>query len=239
MNNLPVTDLIIKEIIDSPIGTIAAAIAILTNFALLIRASTDNKDSASDDIFKKNGISRCIMFLFAIKIPLNKIPHITRIDLILYLFIGITSFCASLFLGNLLLKVAHTPVNSTSLYYKPTGESFYISLQAASEAVAIDQSKAWTVTPEKCAAPQNLPLTPSAGLVKFLCEAFKNEEYKKEITESVAKFKSDKPVIYSLLGTLEFVFLWILMNLILTTIYKNRIRKYVINQHEIALSYVA
>ncbi|WP_337014839.1 DUF6216 family protein [Leclercia sp. AS011] len=239
MNNLPVTELIIKEMVDSPIATIAAAITILAQIILLIRASVGKKVNAPDDIFIKNGISTRIMSFFAIKIPLNKTPDITKVDIIFLLFIGITSLTATLFCGNMFLKVANTPEHSTSLYFKATGENFYLSLQAASEAVAINKEKAWTVTPEKCTAPQDLPLTPSVGLVKFLCEAFNNEEYKSEIIKSIEKFKKDKPVIYVLLGVLEFSFLWILMSLIITIIYKARIRKYIINEHQIALSYVA
>lgn len=237
-NSLPFSQLISNEIYGSPVGTLGAFITICVGLFTLIKALTHQKNNPPNDIFKENGISSFAMFLFAIRISLNKTPTITKFDLLLSILIGIILLIAGAFLSGFFVKVMNAPVHSAALTYKPTGEIFYLSLDTATEAVLIGKKDAWSITPKQCKSPQELPATPSVGLVRFLCEAFESEEYREEIRKFITNFQKTKPCFYALISVVETFLMWMLISISLTLIYKNKIRKYVIQQHEIALSYV-
>lgn len=237
-NNISFIDLIGKEFSGSPIGTLAAFIAIFGAIVALMKVCARRNPTSAHEIYQKNGISRFLLFLFAINLPLNKTPSISRTELIGSCLIAAISLSACGFMGNMLFKVANTPKGAASLFYKPTDENFYLSPQGGSEAFAVIRKGRWSITPATCQAPAEMPLTPSHGLVQMICETFVNEEYKQDVIKAVKQFEKDKPVIYTLVTLLSMLLFWIAVSLLLSLIYKKRLHNYVKNEHKIAESYV-
>lgn len=237
-NNISFIDLIGKEFNGSPLMTLAALIAILSAIVALMKFFAGRNPKSAHQIYQNNGISRFTLFLFAINIPLNKIPRISRTELVASCFIALISLSACGFMGNMALKVLNTPKGAASLFYKPTDENFYLSPQGASQAYAVIRKGSWFITPDTCQTPAKMPLTPSHGLAQLICDTFANEKYKQDVIQAVKKFEKDKLIIYTLVTFLSLLLFWIATSLMLSLIYKKRLRSYIEKEHKLAESYV-
>lgn len=241
---LTISEIITNDIFKSTIGAITglsgACAAIYAVYKIIIK-SLNAPIKGKSDFLKSAGVPTWPLRLFIINIPLKTTPINTKTDVVFISgFITFLIGCM-IYLGIMLIQTSNTPENWTYLVYKPTGEGFYISHESAKGATVF-RHKAWSIKKNACVNGSLGDIPAQDGLSEemktFICEVFKDKDTPKNISKSIAKFNHDKLVAYYLISFLNIIFLWLILSLALTMHYKKLLGKYIIEQNEIANSYV-
>lgn len=224
-----------KELITIIISVLTFALAVLKSISSVLNKSIGE----ADVIYKKAGLKIWKLRLFAVNLPVNKVPKITKGGLLTFSFITIFCIISGAFSGYYNFKIRQIPDGWIWLTFKKTNEDFLLTKNKASEQ-ALHPS--WYITMETCKSKnlQNLVEKKkiSQELHNFICSIITNEKYENELKKSIEKFQHEKRPI-SLLLTFMFVFfLWIFMNAMLTFIYTIKLRKSILKEHKDARNYL-
>lgn len=229
------------EFLNSPAAALAAWVSIIgaaiTVITIVIRTLLKYRNS-HNEILKRSGIPAFILNFFLIKISLKTLPTITWIEkAIAILFLFLFLFSIYIF-GPTLIQTIKTPPNNTLLYWKKSGESFYISKKTATAATILSPPD-WKISKDDCVQ------SPSANADKYklltieqkedLCKLLTTDDGKIYIDESVNRFTKDKFFIYSLPPITIFILLWLSLGFMLTIHYSRKVRKYILTEQKNAI----
>lgn len=229
------------EFLNSPSAAIAAWISIflfvIAMLRIVIKTLFEYRNS-HNVIFKKSGIPAFVLNFFFIRISLKKLPAITWFETAVTILFCMLFLYSTYFLGSTFIKAINSPANSALLYWKKTGESFYISNKLA-VAATISSTPGWKISKDDCVQ------SPSANADQFklltiehkdaLCKLFTTNEGKVYIEMTVKKFIKDRIFIYSTTPTILFILLWLTLGVMLTTHYSKKVRKYILTEQKNAI----
>ncbi|EOC0110119.1 DUF6216 family protein [Cronobacter sakazakii] len=239
-----ITEMISTEFTNAPVATIITLVtAIGTVFKLLINIKSKlvKPREGEAKTFENAGIPSSLLRFFMIPLSTKKIPEIKRLDKFLpcvfaLFFIG--SFCFS---APVVIRTAKTPGEHTLLIWKPTGEYFYISRDSAWQANIIARSK-WSMRKAECTSNITRVATqsilPSPEVKKGICDLFLTQEGQRYLTNSIKVYPKEKTFVYVMLPFTELILLWITLGTILHVHFTKKLRKYIVGEHDKALSYV-
>lgn len=229
------------EFLNSPAAALAAWLsifgAVITLLTIVARALFKYRRS-HDVILKKSGIPAFVLNFFFIRISLKRLPAITWVEKTVTILFSLLFLYSIYLFGPTLIQAIKTPPNSTILYWKSSGESFYISNKLAT-AATIFSAPDWKISKDDCAQP--FPAyTEKYKLLTIeqkedLCKLLNTEEGKNFIDKSVKKFIKDKIFIYSITPMGMFILLWLSMGLMLTIHYSKKARKYILTEQKNAI----
>lgn len=228
------------EFLNSPAAALAAWIsifgAVITFVTIVARALLKYRKS-HDVILKKSGIPAFVLNFFLIRISLKTLPTITWAEKSITILFSLIFLFSLYIFGPALIQTIKTPPNNTLLYWKSSGESFYISNKLATAATILSPP-AWEIFKDDC-------LQPSSNTEKYksltiehkedLCRLLTTDEGKIYIDESIKKFIKEKFFIYSFAPTTMFILLWISLGLMLTIHYSKKVRKYILTEQKKAI----
>lgn len=229
------------EFLNTPAAALAAWISIfgaaITLVTIVIRALFKYRKS-HDVILKKSGIPAFVLNFFLIRIPLKRLPTITWAEKAISILFSLLFLYAIYIFGPALIQTIKTPPNNTLLYWKSSGESFYISNKLATAATILSTPD-WIISKDDCLQPS------SASAEKYklltiehkedLCKLLTTDEGKVYIDKSVKKFIKDKFFIYSITPMTMFILLWLSLGFMLTIHYSKKVRKYILTEQKNAI----
>lgn len=229
------------EFLNSPAASLAAWLSIfgaaITLVTIVIRALFKYRKS-HDVILKKSGIPAFVLNFFLIRISLKRLPTITWAEKTITILFSLIFLYSIYLFGPALIQTIKTPPNNTLLYWKSSGESFYISNKMAIAATILSTPN-WKISKDDCMQP------PSASAEKYkslaiehkeeLCKLLTTDEGKTYIDKSVKKFIKDKFFIYSLPPMTMFILLWLSLGFMLTIHYSKKVRKYILTEQKHAI----
>lgn len=229
------------EFLNSPAAALAAWISIfgaaITLVTIVIRALFKYRKS-HDVILKKSGTPAFVLNFFFIRISLKRLPTITWTEKSTTIFFSVLFLYAIYIFGPALIQTIKTPPNSTLLYWKKSGESFYISNKLATAATIL-ATPDWEISKDDCEQ------SPPASSEKYksltiehkedLCKLLTTDEGIIYIDKSVKKLVKDKFFIYSFAPTTIFILLWLSLGFMLTMYYSKKVRKYILTEQKSAI----
>ncbi|EFE08632.1 DUF6216 family protein [Citrobacter youngae] len=229
------------EFLNSPAAALAAWISIfgaaITLVTIVIRALFKYRKS-HDEILKKSGIPAFVLNFFLIRISLKRLPTITWVEKLITILFSLLFLYAICFFGPTLVQTIKTPSNSTLLYWKKSGESFYISNKQATAATIL-ATPAWEISKDDCkqssfASSGNYKLL-TIEQKEDLCKLLTTDEGNVYIDKAVKKFVKAKFFIYSFVPMAIFILLWLSLGLMLTIHYSKKVRKYILTEQKSAI----
>lgn len=228
------------EFLNSPAATAAAWISIIGTFFLIIKlAGTLFKyRKHHNKILKKSGVPAFILNTFLISISLRKLPKIDLPDKIVAVVFSVIFLFASYYFTPVLIQTLKTPPEAALLYWKSSGESFYISKKMATAATTLFPPD-WEISVEDCSQ-ENTENIERYNLLTIehkenLCKLLTTQEGLNFLDKEITKFKKDKFFIYSVVPLTMLVLLWISLGFILTIYYSNKVRKYILTEQKKAI----
>ncbi|MEM0653031.1 DUF6216 family protein [Klebsiella huaxiensis] len=229
------------EFLNSPAAALAAWIsifgAVITLVTIVARALLKYRKS-HDVILKKSGIPAFVLNFFLIRISLKTLPTITWAEKSITILFSLIFLFSLYIFGPALIQTIKTPPNNTILYWKSSGESFYISNKLATAATILSPP-GWKIFKDDCLQPSSTNTEKYKSLTiehkEALCRLLTTDEGKIYIDESVKKFIKEKFFIYSFAPTTMFILLWISLGLILTIHYSKKVRKYILTEQKNAI----
>lgn len=238
----PVTSNIFSaELLSTPAAAAAAWLSIfgaaITLVIIVIRALFKYRKS-HDVILKKSGIPAFVLNFFLIRISLKKLPTITWADKTAAILFSLVFLYSVYLFGPALIQTIKAPPNNTLLYWKSSGEPFYISNDMAIAATILSTPN-WKISKDDCMQPSAASAEKYKSLTiehkENLCKLLTTDEGKTYIDKSVKKFIKDKLFIYSLTPMTMFILLWLSLGLMLTIHYSKKVRKYILTQQKNAI----
>ncbi|WP_436856968.1 DUF6216 family protein [Citrobacter tructae] len=229
------------EFLNTPAAAIAAWIsifgAVIALVTIVIRALFKYRKS-HDVILKKSGIPAFVLNFFFLKISLKKLPAITWAEKTITILFSLLFLYAIYIFGPALIQTIKTPPNNTLLYWKSSGEAFYISNKLASAATILSTPD-WIISKNDCAQPSSTSAEKYKLLTieqkEVLCKLLTTDEGNVYIDTSVKKFVKDKFFIYSLPPIIIFTLLWLSLGFMLTIHYSKKVRKYILTEQKSAI----
>ncbi|HEY3984255.1 DUF6216 family protein [Cedecea sp.] len=231
-----------SEFLNAPLGTIVASITILV-FLLKPLFKLKNKilkyKKGHSHILKNAGVPAFILNFFMISIPLKELPFVGRMEKVVAATMVMLFVAGTGYLAPELVRTARTPPESALLYWKSTGDMFFISNDKAADA-SLTSPPQWEITRQNCVAKKY-----SEGAVKSLshqriddlCNLFSTQEGNRYLISAVAKFKKDKWFIYSMVPFVEFVLLWMAAGIVFNIYYSKKTRRYILLEQKKAIEY--
>lgn len=229
------------EFLNTPSATFAAWISIFgtatTIVTIIIRALFKYRKS-HDVILKKSGIPAFALNFFFIQISLKRLPAITWTEKAITILFSLLFLYAIYIFGPALIQTIKTPPNNALLYWKSSGESFYISNKLATAATILSTPE-WIISKDDCVQPSST----SAEMYKLLtiehkedlCKLLTTNEGNIYIDKAVKKFVKDKFFIYSFSPITIFILLWLSLGFMLTLHYSKKVRKYILTEQKNAI----
>lgn len=232
------------EFLNSPAAALAAWLSIfgaaITLVTIVIRALFKYRKS-HDVILKKSGIPAFVLNFFLIRISLKRLPTITWAEKTVTMLFSIIFLYSIYLFGPAFIKTIKTPPNNTLLYWKSSGESFYISNKLATAATILATPN-WEISKDDCVQPASANAEKYKSLTiehkEDLCKLLTTEEGKVYIDKSVKKFVKDKFFIYSITPTTIFILFWLSLGFMLTIHYSKKARKYILTEQKNAIHWV-
>lgn len=229
------------EFLNTPAAAIAAWIsifgAVIALVTIVMRALFKYRKS-HDVILKKSGIPAFVLNFFFLKISLKKLPTITWAEKTITILFSLLFLYAIYIFGPALIQTIKTPPNNTLLYWKSSGEAFYISNKLASAATILSAPD-WIISKDDCAQPSSTSAEKYKSLTiehkEVLCKLLTTDEGNVYIDTSVKKFVKDKFFIYSLPPIIIFTLLWLSLGFMLTIHYSKKVRKYILTEQKSAI----
>ncbi|RHW59925.1 hypothetical protein AUM81_17485 [Cronobacter sakazakii] len=80
--------------------------------------------------------------------------------------------------------------------------------------------------------------TNQRGAGQGICDLFLTQEGQRYLTNSIKVYPKEKTFVYVMLPFTELILLWITLGTILHVHFTKKLRKYIISEHDKALSYV-
>ncbi|HGL4204033.1 TPA: DUF6216 family protein [Citrobacter farmeri] len=232
------------EFLNSPAAALAAWLSIfgaaITLMTIVIRALFKYRKS-HDVILKKSGIPAFVLNFFLIRISLKRLPTITWAEKTVTILFSIIFLYSIYLFGPAFIKTIKTPPNNTLLYWKSSGESFYISNKLATAATILATPN-WEISKDDCMQPSSANAEKYKSLTiehkEDLCKLLTTEEGKVYIDKSVKKFVKDRFFIYSITPTTIFILFWLSLGFMLTIYYSKKARKYILTEQKKAIHWV-
>lgn len=232
------------EFLNSPAASLAAWISIfgaaITLVTIVIRALFKYRKS-HDIILKRSGIPAFVLNFFLIRISLKRLPTITWVEKSVSILFLLLFLYAVYTLGPALIQAIKTPPNSTLLYWKKSGEPFYISNKQATAAATLS-IPSWKISKDDCEQPSSASTENFKLLTiekkEVLCKLLTTDEGNIYIDNAVKNFTKDKFIIYSITPTAIFILLWITLGVMLTIYYSKKVRKYILTEQKTAIHWV-
>lgn len=229
------------EFLNSPAAALAAWLSIfgaaITLITIVIRALFKYRKS-HDVILKKSGIPAFVLNFFLIRISLKRLPTITWAEKSITILFSLIFLYSIYLFGPALVQAIKTPPNNTLLYWKSSGESFYLSNKLATAATILSTPN-WEISKDDCTQPSSANANKYKSLTiehkEDLCKLLTTDEGKAYIDKSVKKFIKDKFFIYSIAPTTIFILLWLSIGFMLTIHYSKKARKYILTEQKNAI----
>lgn len=138
-----------------------------------------------------------------------------------------------------LVQTFTAPPDTALLIWKKSGDRFYISRTAATEATLLTPPR-WTVTANDCQA-NKAPTKNTASVLDReyrddLCRLLTTAEGKEYLEESIKNFEKDKIFTYSSIFIIEFMLLWLLLGFMLMIHYTNKVRHFILLEQQKAFN---
>lgn len=232
------------EFLNSPAAALAAWLSILgatiTLITIVVRALFKYRKS-HDVILKKSGTPAFVLNFFLIRISLKTLPTITWVEKITTILFSLIFLYTAYTFGPALFKTIKTPSNNTLLYWKNSGESFYMSNKLAISATILS-SPDWEISKDDCIQTSSVSREKYKVLTiehkEDLCKLLTTEEGHTYIDKSIKKFNKDKLFIYSIVPMTLFILLWLTLGFMLTIHYSKKVRKYILIEQRNAIHWV-
>ncbi len=232
------------EFLNSPAAAVAAWLSIagvvITLVTMILRALFKYRKS-HDEVLKKSGIPPFVLNFFLIQISLKKLPAVSWIEKFTTVVFWLIFLMSAYFFGSALIQTTKTPPEYTLLYWKNSGESFFMSNKVATEATVFSVP-AWEISKDDCmqTLPTNIEKYNALTIdhKEVICRLLTTDEGKAYVKNSVKRFVKDKLFIYSIIPTIILFLLWISSSLVLTNYYSKRVRKYILTEQKNAIQWV-
>lgn len=232
-----------NEFTHAPLGTTAAVLGIaplvITVF-IKFRNWIFKYKNGHNKILKDAGVPAFALNAFIMTIPLRNLPTTGWTEKIFTASFFILFLFSTLYLTPMLIQTAKTPLGSTLLVWKKSGESFYLSKTRATEATVFSQPS-WSISVDDCSQ------TPVTSTKKYrllsiehkevLCQSLTAKEGKDYIEKSIKRFKKDKIFICTIVPITMFILLWITLGFALNIHYSKKVRKYILTEQKKAIHY--
>ncbi|MCR0997658.1 DUF6216 family protein [Serratia rubidaea] len=229
------------EFLSTPAAATAAWMSILVAAISLLAviAKTLFKYRESHDvILKKSGIPAFALNFFLIRISLKRLPSVTWAEKAITILFSLLFMYSIYLFGPALIQTIKTPPNYTLLYWKSSGESFYISSKLAT-AATVSSTPGWEISKDDCVQPSSANASRYKSLTiehkENLCKLLTTDEGKAYIDKSVKEFIKDKLFIYSITPATMFILLWLSLGFMLTIHYSKKARKYILTEQKNAI----
>lgn len=236
-----IIDLISAEFHKSPIPTITGLLAIIGTLYKFIKFFSSSPVKVKSQSLLDAGVPYWALKIFVISIPTKRMPENTLFDKFFHSSFIVLCLGSALYFLAMHNQIYKAPDSSSTLVYKPTKESFYITEKSAKGA-SLFFSDSWELTPEKCSTHNegetSIENIPSTQLKDFICSTFNSAEGKKNISDSVSNFNKYKKTTYLILTVTEIVLIWLSLSLVFNLYYTKKVRKYIIFQNNKAMSYI-
>ncbi|CAI1175523.1 DUF6216 family protein [Serratia quinivorans] len=225
------------ELIGSIIGVIGS---VFTAVIILIK-HLNKPIKYKPSYLNEAGVPNWLMRLFAITIPLKKIPKNTLIDKIFAGLIIVIFFAGFAFFSHMHIQTLRIQEGWTLLTLKATQESFFITHDSAKDSSLFSRNP-WSINNKQCRdndptlLEQRIDISPE--LVTFICRSFINKEYQTHISGYISNVKKEKRILYPVFTIIELTMLWLSLSIIFTLIFKSKLRNYIIFQQKKASNYI-
>ncbi|MCK1967408.1 DUF6216 family protein [Franconibacter sp. IITDAS19] len=239
-----ITEMINTEFSNAPVATFIALLTFVgAAFKLIIKIKNTllKTEEENTRTLTLAGIPPFWLRFFLISLSTRKTPEVKKLDKAMG-YIAFSLFLGSfLFTGPILVRTVKTPENHTLLIWKATGELFYISDAKAQESTLFSPP-AWQIKKSDCPASDAPALSqhasPSPEVAKGICDLFITQEGREYLTRSIKTYPKGKRFVYVMLPFTELVLLWMAAGCALHLYYSAKLRKYILDEQEKALSYV-
>jgi hypothetical protein len=229
------------EFLNSPAAAFAAWVSIIGTFitvlTIIVRALFRYRKS-HNEILKKAGVPAFALNFFTFTIPLKNLPargwpEKIFAGALLVIFLG-----GSGYLSPELILVSRTPDGSALWNWESTNESFYISKLQATEATITSPPK-WILKASDCdSASAKISYDAkfiSAEHATQLCNLMLISPEKDRLEKSLKNFKKNRMAIFLLSGVIALYFSWMILSLILSIIYSQKVRRYILTEQKKAI----
>ncbi|WP_330983498.1 MULTISPECIES: DUF6216 family protein [Enterobacterales] len=239
VNTIP-ANIFNTEFLNSPAATAAAWISIIGAVALSIKliGTVFRYKQHHNEILKKSGVPAFILNIFFITIPLRKLPGTDWSDKIITIAFSLAFLFSASYFTPTLIQTAKTQPDQTLLFWKKSGDPFYISKKMAS-AVTISAHPTWTLSVGDCSQSATTNIEKYNSLTiehkEYLCKLLTTKEGQTFLDKSINKFRKDKLFIYSIIPITLLALLWLPLSFIFTIYYSGKVRKYILTEQEKAI----
>lgn len=228
------------EFLHSPAATAAAWISILGATALTIKliGTLFKYRKYHNKILRKSGVPAFVLNIFLIPISLKSLPKIGWPEKTITVIFSIIFLCAAYYFIPALIQTVKAPPNATWLYWKKSGEPFYISKKMATAATLLS-SPGWTISVDDCSMPSLTNTRKYSALTiehkEDLCKLLTSTDGQSYLDKAIKKFHKDKMFIYTMVPLTMIVLLWLTLGFIFTIHYSGKVRKYILNEQKKAI----
>lgn len=230
------------DLANTVFGIVTGSISTMTAlyaFFRFIHKRLNSFQKYQKKLYKKSGIKTWKIKFLLIKIPLNKIPEITRWDRIFSLIILFIALAGISYSGYFFYKTSFIPENWAALTLNSSKEEFLLTYD---KATSFEKKPKWMIDIAKCSinsinniAKENKT---SQKLTEFICKKIGNNEEKKQINKYIKSTVHEKRFIYAILSLFSLQMLWLITNTCATLLYKKRLRKVILNEHQKSYKYL-
>lgn len=223
------------------LGGIIGIIGSVTAAGMLLVKYLNKPIKYKPSYLNEAGVPNWLMRLFAITIPLKKIPKNTLIDKIFAGLIIIVLFAGFAFFSHIHIQTLRIQEGWTLLTLKTTQESFFITHDSAKDSSLFSRDP-WSIDKKQCrdnnptSLEQRIDISPE--LVTFICQSFINKEYQTHINDYISNVEKEKNILYPVFTIIELTMLWLSLSIICTLIFKSKLRNYIIIQQKKARDYI-
>ncbi|MDI0345089.1 DUF6216 family protein [Raoultella ornithinolytica] len=235
---------VISEFSGAPLSTTVAALTVLAFLFQPLRKAVNGifkYKKGHGSVLKNAGVPPFILNFFAISIPLKKLPSTGWPEKLITLLFSALFAWSSWYFVPPLVQTFTAPPDTALLIWKKSGDRFYISRTAATEATLLTPPR-WTVTANDCQA-NKAPTKNTASVLDReyrddLCRLLTTAEGKEYLEESIKNFEKDKIFTYSSIFIIEFMLLWLLLGFMLMIHYTNKVRHFILLEQQKAINCV-
>ncbi|EMF0924213.1 TPA: hypothetical protein MEA34_005129 [Klebsiella aerogenes] len=229
------------EFLNSPAAAVAAWISIIgtliTVITIIFRALFRYRKS-HNKILKKAGVPAFALNFFIFTIPVKSLPATGWPEKILAGALLVIFLGGSGYFSPELILASKTPDGSALWNWESTNENFYISKLRATEATITSPPK-WTLKASDC----DLASAKISYDTKFitaehatqLCNLMLVSPEKERLEKSIINFKKNRMIIFLISGVIAFYFSWMILGLILSLIYSQKVRRYILAEQRKAI----
>lgn len=228
------------EFLSSPAATAAAWISIIGAVILICKliGALFQYRKSHNEILKKSGVPAFILNVFFITIPLKNLPAPGWPEKIITIAFSFIFILAVYFFMPALIQTYKTPPDTALLYWKKTGEAFYISKKMATSATIFAPAN-WTISADDCLQKSPTSTRQYNALTienkENLCSLLTTQDGINYIEKSIKKFNKDKFFMYSFVPLTMFILLWLPLGFMLTIHYSRKVRRYILNEQKKAI----